>query len=72
VDLGEAVMVLNKAAHLFQKRLAFSVHEGSHRIMVKVIDAATDTVIREIPPEKVLDTYARIEEAVGLLVDEER
>ena len=38
--------------------------------MVQVIEKATDEVISEIPPEKILDLVARIEEMIGLIVDQ--
>jgi flagellar protein FlaG len=40
--------------------------------MVKVIDAETDEIIREIPPEKILDMVAMMWEMVGIIVDERR
>jgi flagellar protein FlaG len=40
--------------------------------VVKVIDTRTDKVIKEIPPEQLLHLAAKIQEMVGLLVDEER
>ena len=42
----------------------------TQRIMVKVINIDTDEVIKELPPEDVLDTVARIREMIGLLIDE--
>lgn len=50
-------------------RLEFSVHKGTHEIIVKVINEDTDEVIKEIPPEKILDLVAKIWEIVGLFVD---
>ncbi|MDD4707168.1 MAG: flagellar protein FlaG, partial [Firmicutes bacterium] len=38
-------------------------------IMVKVINDETDEIIREIPPEKILDMVAKIWELAGLMVD---
>ena len=38
--------------------------------MVRVVNVFTDEVIKEIPPEEVLDTVARIREMIGLLIDE--
>lgn len=37
--------------------------------MVRVVDS-DGNVIREIPPERVLDAYARMLDTLGLLVDE--
>jgi flagellar protein FlaG len=37
--------------------------------MVKVMDINTNEVIREIPPEKVLDAFAAALELAGVFVD---
>jgi flagellar protein FlaG len=37
-----------------------------------VIDENTNEVVREIPPEKILDVMASIMELAGLIVDERR
>ena len=37
--------------------------------MVKVIDEGTDEIIREIPPEQILNMVAKMWELAGLLVD---
>ena len=51
-------------------RFEFKVHERTGRMMVKLIDNETDEVIKEIPPEKILDLVASIWDLVGILVDE--
>lgn len=50
----------------------YSIHEQTKQIMVKVIDRDTKEIIREIPPEKVLDMVAHLWEAAGIIVDERR
>lgn len=67
-----ALEKLNKTAPIFDFRFHFLVHEETKRIMVQIIDQETGEVLNEIPPEKVLDLVARIQELVGLLVDERR
>jgi flagellar protein FlaG len=54
----------------FNKRLKFSVNEELNQVIVKVIDAQTDKVIKEIPPEVLQRLHVRIREAIGLLIDE--
>ncbi len=61
---------VNKVLHYINERLQFSVHETTKRIMVKVVDRETDEVLREIPPEKLLDLVGKLQEIVGLLVDQ--
>lgn len=68
--LDQMVEGLNSALQAVDRRLQFLVHETTGRIYVKVIDRETDEVIREIPPEQILDLVGRIHEMVGLLIDE--
>jgi len=65
----EAVDDINKVLHYLNERLEFSVHEATNRIMVRVLDRETEEVLREIPPEQILDLVAKLQELVGLLVD---
>ena len=37
--------------------------------MVKIIDTNTQEVIKEVPPEKILDMVASMMERAGLIVD---
>ncbi len=67
-----AIESANKAFSEIYRRFEFSIHEKTKQIMVKVIDTETNEIIREIPPEKVLDMVATIWEMAGILVDERR
>lgn len=69
VDLATATERLNRAAKALASELRFVIHAATHQIMVRVIDG-DGNVVREIPPERVLDAYARMMETLGLLVDE--
>lgn len=72
--LQEAVKTANEAIKIINYHLQFTLHKDSGRYAVKVIDTATEEVIREIPPESVLEFSANIrkmlKEAIGVLVDE--
>jgi flagellar protein FlaG len=70
--LIEAIEKANKVALGRNTSFRFSVHEATKRISVKVLDKETNEVIREIPPEKVLDMVARMWEMAGIIVDEKR
>lgn len=69
--LNTAVEAINKTIDVFDRGLEFSVHEETNRLMVKVIDRSEyeDRVIREIPPEKILDLLAEALNIIGLLID---
>lgn len=52
-----------------RNELEFSVHKKTGKTVVKVVDRDTGEVIKEIPPEELLDIAARINEMAGMLFD---
>ena len=49
--------------------LQFSIHEPTGRTVVKVINKDDDETVREIPPEKILDLAAKLDEMMGIMFD---
>jgi len=70
--MRKAVEEVNKKLAGVRSEAQISVHKETHMVMVKVINADTKQVIREIPPEKTLDAVAKMWEMAGLLLDEKR
>ena len=70
--IRKAVDRVNQTFELEKRSLKFQIHDRLNEVMVKVIDSETQEVIREIPPEKLLDMFASMLELAGLLVDEKR
>lgn len=68
-DAIEVIEKANKEFIAYDRRFEFSIHEKTNQIMVKVIDVKNDEVIRELPPEKVLDMVAAMWEIAGIIVD---
>lgn len=69
-QLIHAIERANKSFQPFDRRFEISVHEATKAVMVKVIDSENDEVIREIPPEKILDMVASMLDMAGIIVDE--
>ncbi len=69
-ELIKNIESANEKFVAFDRRFEFSIHEKTKQIMVKVIDVTTDEIIREIPPEKILDLVAAIWEISGIIIDE--
>ncbi|SFH70873.1 flagellar protein FlaG [Tindallia magadiensis] len=69
-DLQDALDQANKSFEPLNRHFEFSSHDKLNRVMVKVINTKTDEVIREIPPEKLVDMVANMLEVAGILVDE--
>lgn len=68
-QLNKALEKANKSFQSFDRKFERSVHEKTGAIMVKVIDSNNDQVIRELPPEKILDMVAHMLEVAGILMD---
>lgn len=67
-DLEQA---LSRVREVFQKansRLEFSVDPDLDRVIVKILDADSGTVIRQIPQQEVIDLAKRLETPTGLLL----
>lgn len=70
-QLNKAVNTANEQILGVNTQFQYRIHEGTDRIMVKLIDTKTHNVIREIPPEKMLDLVADIWKRVGLVIDKQ-
>lgn len=67
-ELEQVVEKMNKAVQGFNQALQFEVTK-SNRIIIRVLDKNTGEIIRQIPPEELMDTFKRMEDALGLLID---
>jgi flagellar protein FlaG len=73
-QIEAAVSELSGFVQTNKRQLSFSVDEGSDKQVVKVIDAESGDIIRQIPTEEVLELSERLQElrldvgtVVGLL-----
>ncbi len=69
-ELQDAVDSLNKFLETKTTHLKFQLHEKLQKYYVQIVDDNTDEVVKEIPSKKLLDVAAKIQEMVGILVDE--
>lgn len=65
-EIDNAVRDLNNHAQMVQRELHFSIDKDSGRTVIKIIDATTDEVIRQIPGEEALKVAQRISEGADL------
>lgn len=71
--LKQAVDTVNEAFRLSNYHLEFQIHEKSGKYQIKVVDTDSARVIREIPPEYMLEISASIKQVLdkflGVFVD---
>lgn len=70
-EVQQALKELERVNLSFAHKLKYSIDHDDHEILVKVIDPVTDEVIKELPPVALQKLHDRIQEFIGLLVDEE-
>lgn len=68
-QLEKIVNTVNETLACHRIRFEYSIHDKTKAIMVKMVNADTGEVIREIPPKKFLDIEAMTLEQAGLLID---
>ena len=69
--LAEEVQAINKIAEKSNHRFRYDLYETTEELFVQVIDRKSNEVVRQIPPEELLELHARIHEQVGFLLDEQ-
>jgi len=62
---------MNKVASVFNTSLSFTIDQSTGETIIKVIDKETDSVIRQIPPEKMMKLMEKMSDVMGLLLDVE-
>ena len=68
-ELESALAGINEYLNEIGSSLNFIYDEASGRSAVQVLDEKGE-VIRQLPPQELLDVYARIRNIVGILLDE--
>ena len=68
-DLQRAADRLNQALQTFDRDLAISIHDDG-KVVVRVTDPQTGDVVRQIPPERVLEVEENLDKIVGLFVND--
>lgn len=69
-EVQKATEIINETLDILSFSLKFEIHESTERVLVKVVDKDSGDIIREIPPEKILDMIDKMKNMVGLLIDE--
>lgn len=68
-DIGKLISDINLQLQAMHTELNFSIDKETERMVLKIINAETDEVIRQIPAEEALRIASRLSKLLGLLVD---
>ena len=70
-ELQSSVDAMNDFVRSLNSALQFSIDEDTGKTVVKVVDMATDQVIRQIPSEEVLAIAKALDKLKGLLIQQQ-
>ncbi len=68
-QLGAMVEHLNNFVQQVQRELQFSIDDDNGEVVIKVVDARSKKVVREIPPEQIREMRKRLNEVSDKLFD---
>nr|WP_286206732.1 flagellar protein FlaG [Thauera linaloolentis] len=70
-QITQAVEEVRAAITPVAQNLHFSIDKDINRTIVKVVDASTDEVIRQIPSEEIIAIAKAVDKLQGLLIKQE-
>jgi flagellar protein FlaG len=68
-EIEQIVSELNNFIQIFNTKIAFEIDKETRKTVLKIIDAQSDEIIRQIPPEELLAISKRISELLGLIIN---
>ncbi|MBI5665815.1 MAG: flagellar protein FlaG [Nitrospirae bacterium] len=71
VETKEAMGRIEEAAVLFNRKIRLELEEDLDIMIVKVVDSETEEVIRQIPPEELVELSKNAKDLKGLLINKE-
>ncbi|MDH5361091.1 MAG: flagellar protein FlaG [Gammaproteobacteria bacterium] len=69
--LEAVVENVNDYVQNVQRQLSFSIEKESGKTVIRVVDSATDELVRQIPSEEFLELAKALEKAKGILLQAE-
>jgi len=69
-DVKDEVEKLNRIVKNYNHRVNFDVDQKTSQVVVKIVDGETDKIIRQIPPEEILNLSRRMDELRGMIFDD--
>ena len=69
-DMMEVVEAVKSQSDVLETRLSFSVHEENKQIVVRVVDKASNRLIRQFPSEEFLALQDSMKDLTGMLLSE--
>ena len=70
-DVRRMSRLLDKIVESLNWNIKVRIDESSDRIVTQIVDPEKNAVIKQIPPQELLEIMSRLKEFVGVLLDRE-
>jgi len=67
----KALVKANELARKFSRELSFTYDDRIDKIVVKVMEGDTEKVIRQIPPEEMIRLSVKMDDLLGMLINQD-
>ncbi len=68
-QIADIVKTVNNTIHSLNQEVKFSYNESIKSLVVNVVESKTGKLIRQIPPEDVINLQKKMSEVMGLIFD---
>jgi uncharacterized FlaG/YvyC family protein len=68
--IEKALVKANELAKSLSRTLSFSYDDRIEKVIVKVMEGDGDKMVRQIPPEEMIRLSVRMDEIMGMLIDQ--
>ena len=67
----KAIQRANELARSLSRKLSFSYDDRINRVIVRVMEGGSDKLVRQIPTEEMIRLSVRMDEVMGMLIDQD-
>jgi len=68
-DIDHMARLLNGILESLNWNIRLRIDDTHDMVVVQIVDPTSDEVIKQIPPQEILDIMSRLQQLVGLLLD---
>ena len=70
-EINKAIEHMQNALENISRKIHLEIETEIDMVIVKVLDAESGEVIRQIPPQELIDIYKKIKDVQGVIFDKE-
>jgi flagellar protein FlaG len=69
-DVQGEIEKLNRMVKVYNNKINFDIDSKTNQVVVKVVNGETDKIIRQVPPDEIINLSQRMDELRGMIFDD--